>query len=146
MLKTSKRILVYLSAAVWYIGGIMLFRGGWELLAHAREMRPESNWHWLFIVLGVILGIAQAATIFKRSCRKNLARINQLEDPRLWQFFRPGFFLALAVMITSGVLLDHFAQGNYFYMIALAGLDFALSISLLGSSIIFWVEYKNIQD
>ena len=146
MFRTTKRTLVYLSAGVWYIGGIMLFRGGWQLLTHAREMRPESNWHWLFIVLGVMLGIAQASTIFARSCRKNLTRINQLEDPRLWQFFRPGFFLALAVMITSGVLLDYIVQGNYFYMIALAGLDFALSISLLGSSIIFWKEYRNIQD
>ena len=146
MLKTTKRTLVLLAAGVWYIGGIMLFRGGWELLFHARDMRPGSNWHWLFIVLGILLGIIQAATIFSRSCRKNLDRINALEDPRLWQFFRPGFFLALAVMITSGVLLDYFAQGNYFYMIALAGLDFALAISLLGSSVIFWLEFKNIQD
>jgi hypothetical protein len=146
MLKTSKKTLVYLSAVVWYIGGIMLFRSGWELLHQAKEMRPGSNWHWLFIFLGIILGVIQAATIFSRSCRKNLARINQLEDPRLWQFFRPGFFLALAVMITSGVLLDLFAQGNYFYMIALAGLDFALAISLLGSSYIFWIDSNNIQE
>lgn len=141
-MRTSKRTLVYLAAFVWYLGGIMLFRSGWELLELARELRPGSNWHWLFILLGIILGVVQASTIFTRSCRKNLLRISQLDDPRLWQFFRPGFFLALGVMITSGILLDHFVQGNYFFMIALAGLDFALTISLLGSSIVFWKEFK----
>ena len=144
MLKTTKRTLVYLAAAVWYIGGIMLFRSGLDLLRLAREMCPGSSWHWLFISLGIGLGAVQAATLFSRSCRKNLDRINQLEDPRLWQFFRPGFFLALGLMISGGALLDHLVQGYYFLMIALAGLDLALTISLLGSSIVFWKDKQAI--
>ncbi len=118
----------------------MLFRGGLELLSHARELHPDSSWHWLFISLGILLGIVQARTIFTRSCRKNIQRIRELEDPRLWQFFRPGFFLALAAMISAGVLLDIFSQGIYLFMLFVVGLDFALTISLLGSSLIFWQE------
>ncbi len=124
----------------------MLFRSGWELLGQAREMRPGSGWHWLFIILGLILGAAQAAFIFSRNCRKNLQRISQLDDPRLWQFFRPGFFLALALMISSGILLDYLVQGRYFLVIALAGLDFALTVSLLGSSYVFWTDFDLIKD
>ena len=116
----------------------MLFRSGLELLAQARGLRSTSQWHWLFIFLGVLLGIIQAATIFTRSCRKNIQRIRELDDPMIWQFFRPGFFLALAAMITTGVLLDHFSQGYYFFMLLVVGLDFALTISLLGSSLVFW--------
>ena len=139
-MKTSKKTLIWLAVIVWYIGAVMLFRGGLELIAQTREMRPESAWHWLFIFLGLILGVIQASTIFARSCRKNIQRIHELEDPRLWQFFRPGFFLALAAMISSGVLLDVLSQGKYFFMLIVAGLDFALTTSLLGSSLFFWKD------
>ncbi len=137
-MKTSKRILFYLAAAVWYIGGVMLFRGGVELIRQAVDLKPAVSWHWLAIVLGLVVGVLQAATIFSRSCRKNLERISSLENPMIWQFFRPGFFLALVVMITSGILLDHWAQGRYFLMLGVAAVDFALTLSLLGSSIVFW--------
>ncbi len=137
-MKTSKPTLIFLAAVVWYIGGVMLFRGGVELLLQAVTLKPADSWHWLAIVLGLVLGVLQAATIFSRSCRKNLQRINRLENPKIWQFFRPGFFLALGIMITTGILLDHWAQGSYFFMLGVAVVDFALAVSLLGSSIVFW--------
>lgn len=143
-MKTTKKTLVYLAAAVWYIGGIMLFRSGLQLLSQSRELIGEGYWPMVFIALGILLGTVQVVFIFRHSCRKNIQRINQLEDPRLWQFFRPGFFLALAVMITSGILLDHLAQGQYFFMLIVMGVDFALTISLLGSSYIFWTDFKSI--
>ena len=139
-MKTSKRVLVILAGAVWYIGGFMLFRSGYKLLKTATSMRTGEIWPWVFLLLGIILGIVQAATIFTRACRKNIKRISQLSDPKIWQFFRPMFFLALAVMITTGVLLDHFSEGSYFFMLGVAALDFALTISLLGSSYVFWTE------
>ncbi len=145
-MRTSKKTLVYLAAAVWYIGGIMLFRGGLELIIQSRELRTGALWPTLFISVGISLGIFQAFVIFRHSCRRNLKRINQLEDPRLWQFYRPGFFLALLIMITSGILLDHFAQGIYFFMLSVAAVDFALTISLLGSSYVFWTDFKQIDS
>lgn len=75
-----------------------------------------------------------------------MQRISRLKDPRLWQFYRPGFYLALAIMITSGILLDHFSQGNYYFMLFVAALDFALTISLLGSSYVFWTDLKYIKN
>ena len=139
-LRTSSKTLILLAGIVWYVGGLMLFRGGLELLLQALELRAWSAWHSAFLAAGILLGIVQALTIFNRSCRKNIQRIRNLEEPRLWQFFRPGFFLALAVMIASGIALDHFARGNYFFMLAVASLDFALTISLLGSSYVFWTD------
>ena len=139
-MRTSKKVLIILSAVVWYIGGIMLFRSGFELLLLSTGIRPGENWPWVFIGLGILLGVFQASMIFNRSCRKNITRISQLEDPRIWQFFRPGFFLALAIMISSGILLNHLSQGRYFFMLGVAAVDFALTISLLGSSYVFWTE------
>jgi hypothetical protein len=146
MMKTTKRTLVILAAAVWYIGGIILLRSGLELLHLAKDLRPGESWPWLTVSLGIALGIIQALTIFSRSCRKNLQRIQSLDEPKIWQFFRPGFFLALAGMITTGILLDHFSQGQYFFMLGVSALDFALTISLLGSSYIFWTETKFLRD
>lgn len=145
-MRTSKKTLVYLAAAVWYIGGIMLFRSGLELLNQTRDLKIGASWPIIFIACGVLLGIFQVLVIFRHSCRRNLERINQLDDPRLWQFYRPGFFLALAIMITSGILLDHFSHGNYFFMLGVAALDIALTISLLGSSYIFWTDFKHIDN
>lgn len=145
-MKTSKRTLIFLAAAVWYIGGLMLFRSGVELIRSTVDLKPGGPWPWLAVLAGLILGIIQAKTIFARSCRKNLHRINSLEDPRIWQFFRPGFFLALAGMITSGVLLNHWAQGHYFFMLGIAALDIVLTISLLGSSYVFWTKNQTQGD
>jgi hypothetical protein len=144
--RTSKKALVILAAAVWYIGAVMLFRGSLHLVAQSRQMRPDSAWHWLFIVLGAILGVVQSQTIFARSCRKNIQRIRELEDPRLWNFYRTGFFIALAGMISAGILLDILSQGNYFFMLFVAGVDIALTISLLGSSYLFWTGYMAFND
>lgn len=141
--RTSKKTLVVLAAAVWYIGAVMLFRSGLELLSQARELRPGSVWHWLFIGLGVVLGVLQAVTLFSRSCQRNIQRIRELKDPKLWEFYRPGFFLALAGMISAGVLLDHLSRGNYMFMLCVAGLDFALTISLFGSSLVYWKDRIN---
>ena len=144
--RTSRKALVILAGVVWYIGAVMLFRGGLDLVAQSREMRPDSAWHWLFIVLGAILGAIQSQTIFARSCRKNFQRIRELKDPRLWNFYRPGFFIALAGMISAGILLDILSQGIYFFMLFVAGLDIALTISLLGSSLVFWTEKLGFPD
>lgn len=145
-LRTSKKVLVILAALVWYIGAVMLFRGGLDLVAQAREMRPDSAWHWLCIILGIILGVIQARTLFTRSCQKNIQRISELKDPRLWEFYSPGFFLALAGMISAGILLDILSQGDYFIMLLVAGLDIALTISLLGSSYVYWTGKMAFQD
>ena len=144
-MRTSKQTLKYLAALVWHIGGFMLFRSGYKLISYAVVLKPGASWHWGAVVVGAVLGTVQALTIFTRSCRKNILRIEDLKDPKIWQFFRPGFFLALAVMITSGLLLNHFSQGKYYFMLIVAAVDFALTISLLGSSHVFWTEIPTIK-
>ena len=62
----------------------------------------------------------------------------RLPQPQLWQFFRPGFFVALAAMIAAGATLSRLAQGSYPFLLTVAALDFSLSTALLGSSLVFW--------
>lgn len=138
MLTVSRRTLYILAAVVWHIGGIVLLLKAVSLINEADALRPDQNWQWVFIVIGLLLGSLKARFLFSRFWRKNAARIDTLDKPQLWQFFRPGFFLMLAVMILTGAMMSRLATGHYQPLIGVATLDLSLAIALLGSGLIFW--------
>jgi len=135
---TSTRRLEVLAALVWYAGGIVLLLKGSSLLVEAEALRPAQNWPWLAVVAGLFFGGLKARYLFSKSCRKNLSRIDALERPKLWQFFRPGFFVMLTVMILAGAALSRLAHNNYPFLIGVGTLDLSLATALLGSSHVFW--------
>ena len=137
---TSTRWLKILAALAWYVGGIVLLLKGSSLLVEAEALRPEQNWPWLAVVAGLFLGGLKAKLLFSGSCQKNLDRIAALELPKPWQFFRPGFFAVLTVMILVGVTLSRLAHNNYPFLIGVAILDLGIGIALLGSSYVFWKQ------
>jgi hypothetical protein len=140
MLVASARSLKILAALVWYAGGIVLLLKGRSLLVEAEALQPEHAWPWLGAVVGLVLGSLKAKFLFSKSCRKNLDRIAALEQPQLWQFYRPGFFVFLVLMITTGATLSRLAHDNYAFLISVATLDISIAIALLGSSYAFWKE------
>lgn len=137
MFVVPPRVLVVLAGLSWIIGGGAVFAKGVSLLLDAGSLEPTHNWHWLTVVGGLIIGGMKARSTFVPSCRRNLARIAALERPHVWQFFKPIFFVALAGMISAGVLLSHLAQGNYIFLIGVAFLDLTIGTALLGSSYVF---------
>jgi len=136
----SARTLNILAALVWYIGGIRLLQKGISLLAEANEMEPNLAWPWIAGFVGLFLGGLKAKYLFTNSIRKNLIRIDGLSPPKVWQFFSPGFFAALTIMILAGVILSRMAHDNYPYLIGVAILDLAIAIALLGSSYVYWTQ------
>lgn len=138
MFGVSARTLKMMASLVWYSGGFVLLLKGRSLLSEAEALRPGQAWPWVAAGGGLLLGAVQARTLFLRSGRKNLRRIAALGRPRAWQFFRPGFFGALAVMIAAGATMSRLAHGNYPFLLFVAGLDLAVAVSLLGSSTVFW--------
>ena len=141
MLNTSPLTLNILAAAVWVLGGIALLLKATELLAEAADLNPAQVW-WPVIaaITGIVIGSIKAKFLFGKACKKNLDRIAALPNPKLWQFFRPGFFLALAIMIATGATLSRLAHGNFAFLLAVAALDLTISVALLSSSIVFWQE------
>jgi hypothetical protein len=136
----SRRTLNILAAVVWHIGGFVLLIKAGSLLLEADSLRPEQNWQWIFVVIALLLGGLKARFLFSKTCHKNLARIKGLDQPRIWQFFRPRFFLMLALMILTGAMLSRLAEGHYQSLIGVGALDLSLAIALLGSSIVFWQQ------
>jgi hypothetical protein len=138
----SIRTLNILAAFVWYVGGIVLLINGFRLLVEAYSLKPEQYWPWLAIAVGPIIGSIKGKFIFRKSCLKNLARIDALNQPKIWQFFKPWFFVVLAVMISFGATMARLAhtQHNYYFLIAVSIVDIDIGIALLWSSYIFWKQ------
>ncbi len=141
-MSTSHRFLKFLAALVWYGGAVALLLKAGSLFREAHGLEQGSIWLWLAISAGFTGGLAKAATLFTWSCRKNLARIDSLESPKLWKFFRPRFFVLLALMITAGSLLSKMAHGHYSSLLAVGALDLSIATALLGSSHQFWKERR----
>ncbi len=120
----------------------MLLVKGSSLLAEAYSLKPEQYWPWLAVAVGPVIGSVKGKFIFRKSCLKNLARIDALNQPKIWQFFKPWFFLVLAIMIVFGATMARLAhtQHNYYFLIADAIVDIDIGIALLWSSYIFWKQ------
>jgi hypothetical protein len=140
MFAASTRTLKILAAVLWYSGAIVLLTKGTSLLLEADSLQPGRNWTWMTVILGLSIGWLKVKFIFRRACQKNLARIALLSEPRIWQFYRPGFLLFLAAMIIIGSTLSRMAHGNYPFLIAMVILDFSLATALFGSSVVFWQQ------
>jgi hypothetical protein len=137
---TSKHHLRVLAAVVWCGGSIVLLLKGHSLLSEAAALRPGTAWPWLVVGTALLLGGLKARFVFSRSCGRNLARISALDQPKIWQFFTPGFFLALAIMIAAGATLSQLAHNDYSFLLSVAVLDLGIATALLGSSYVFWRE------
>lgn len=140
LLRTSHRTLKVLAVMLWLIGGVMLARKASELLVEARILDTTSPWIWITILIGIILGGIKAKYLFRKSCKKNLIRIDALPEPKIWQFYRPFFFVFLALMLAAGATLSRLAHGNFPFLLSVAALDLSIATALLGSSFVFWEE------
>ena len=132
-MSASARTLKLLALVTWITGGVILFLKGHALFAEAAGLRPGAELNSLPFLIAVPVGGLKARYLFLPSCRRNLARIDGLSDPKPWQFFRIGFFIFLLSMIWLGFLLSRKAAGEYGMLLAVSSMDLTLSVALLGS-------------
>ena len=137
-MKVTQRTLIIIAALVWYSGGIALIFKGGALIKSAHLMDPQSIWAYTSGIAGVILGLIKGKFLFSKACSKNVKRIRTLTDPRLWQCFRPGMLLFLAIIIPTGAWMSRAAAGNYTLLCIVGALDLSISLALLSSSIVFF--------
>ena len=123
---------------MWISGGLDLLLKGASLLTKASTFEKAIAWPLFALVLGFVFGEIKAKFIFIEYCQKNLKRIEKLDNPKFWQFFRPRFFAFLAAMILTGTMLSRLAMNNYPLLIAVATLDLSIATALLASSRVFW--------
>ena len=140
MLVVSHRTLKTFAALFWIVGGIVLLMKAGRLLLEAATLKPGSFGLWTAVIVALLIGGIKAKFFFSRICRKNIARIAALDKPRIWEFFRPFFFVLLFLMILIGATLSNLAHGSYYLLLCIAILDLTIAIALLGSCYVFWSE------
>lgn len=138
MFTVSAQILRLLAILAWYSGSLVLLIKGGNLLLEAHTIKPNQYWYLIAATIGILFGIIKAVYIFTKSCRNNLKRINNLENPQVWQFFRPGFFVFLTLMIILGATLSRLSHGNYSMLLSVGLVDLSIGTALLVSSYVFW--------
>ena len=144
-MKTSPRIIENIATLVWVIGSIALIRKGFLLLIEADAINSQSHLPPVSILVGFWLGIAKGKYVFAKSWLQNRERIYRLKQPKLWQFFTPGFFVALAVMITGGVFLSVISHGDFPLLIAVGILDLAIGTALASGRFFFIYFYGDFE-
>lgn len=135
---TSQQVLKHLAALVWYSGVVALLIKSTNLLTDAMTIKAGVGWIISSIFTGIILGWLKGKYLFTPLCKKNLKRIEALEHPKIWQFYRIQFFIFLVSMITLGQYLSQLAQGDYIFLLSLVILELSIAIALLLSSACFW--------
>ena len=134
----SHRTLIIIAAVIWYGGGVSLLIKGGALIKDAYAIDPQSLWTYLAPIIGITIGLLKGKFLFSKSCKKNIKRINTLTDPRIWQCFRPGMLIFLAIVIPTGAWMSRAAAGNYTFLCLVSVLDLSIACALLSSSTVFW--------
>jgi len=138
MYNTSTDTLKLLASLVWYSGAVVLSFKSSRLLREAQSINPDKLWIGLAVFGGLIIGAIKAKYLFKRLCIKNLKRIDALEQPKLWHFYRMRFFFFLLAMIILGSSISRLAHGSYATLMTMAIIEVSLATALIGSSNCFW--------
>ena len=136
----TRHNLKVVAGVVWFSGAIVLAVKGSSLLMQAIALRPDQTWAWLAIPASLLIGAIKTVLIFEKACLKNLDRIAKLKQPKIWQAYRPGFYLFLVAMIILGGTLSRLAIGNFNGLMAMTVVDFSLATALLGSGRRFWTH------
>lgn len=139
---TNKRTLKILAALVWCIGFIALAIKSYRLFIEAYSLDSSFSLLLSMLLIGIVLGLLKTKYIFIKSCKKNILRIEALERPKIWQFYRIQFFIFLASMITLGAFFSSVAHGHYWFLMCVGVVDMALSLALLLSSKVFWKNFS----
>ncbi|MBU1667906.1 hypothetical protein KKC13_05760 [bacterium] len=137
-MKVNKSTLKILAAIVWYGGFIALSLKSYKLFSEAYSLDNNVFVLTMMLFFGLFLALLKTKYIFIKSCQKNLKRIAELKEPKVWQFYRVRFFIFLVSMIGLGAYLSSLAHGNYWFLLAVGVVDMALALALLLSSFKFW--------
>ena len=133
-----KKNLKILAMIVWYIGFIALSIKSYKLFSEAYNINNNLTYLFSFLFIAFLLSLLKTKYIFNHSCQKNLQRIEELKEPKIWQFYRVGFFIFLVGVISLGAFLSRMASGDYYFLVSVAVVDMALALALFFSGFEFF--------
>ena len=138
LFNAQPRTLKILAALVWYSGFVVLYIKSSILFLEAYKINDNLIWTSLAIVIGFSAGAIKSKYLFRKLCIKNLKRINKLQQPKIWQFYRIQFLIFLFSMIVLGLFLSQWIHGNYAMLLTMAVIELSIATALLSSSLCFF--------
>lgn len=139
MISVKKSTLKVLAGVVWYTGFLALLIKSLKLFSEAYALNNDFLTLLSVLVFTFIVVFFKTKYIFIKTCQKNLNRIELLENPKIWEFYRVRFFLFLITMITLGAYLSKVSHGDYWFLMGVGVLDMSVGLSLFFSGFIFFV-------
>lgn len=143
MFNASDKNLKLLASFVWYGGVVALSLKSRSLLLAAQSINANESYIWLAVLSGLLIGAVKAKYLFRKICIKNIKRIDKLESPKLWQFYRKRFFVFMFCMVTLGTLISKLSQDNYEVLVGMAILEISIATALLLSGDSYWRKFKS---
>ncbi len=145
MISVSKRTLNIIAAAIWFIGAGILLIKSIILIQKAEVIKPDKIWIIIPVLLSLFFGSLKAKFVIRKSCHRNLKRIDSLKEPKLHQFYSPAFLILVLIMIAAGVTIGRFASNSFAFLIGAATLDLSISVALFGGVYFYWRQnaFKN---
>lgn len=131
--------LAVVAGLVWALGAWATGDTACTLAALAVGQGASSAAELGSLGAGAAGGVGAAWALFAPLARANLARIDALEQPRLWESFRPRFLLGLVLFDGGTVLLQTFAVKDAVGRLTMAAVNMAVSVGL-GLSLLVFLE------
>jgi len=138
LITVSHKTVKTASALIWYTGSLILIAKGGSLLVESYMIAQNTLWLCAAVITALLIGILKGELIFVKNCRNNLERIDKIREPRLYQCFKPTFWVFMGGMIGLGAVLSRLSHGSFYLLTAVAVLDLSIASALLWSSRIFW--------
>lgn len=144
ILSRRKKMLVIIAAIIWFGGFISLGLKAFFILHHDYHLNGELELVILIAIGGFLAGLIKAGLVFIKSAKKNIRRILQLKNPKIWLFYEPRFTIFLGLMISLAVVLTRIAERVEGFHYGIAALDVSLATALLLSGFAYF-NRKNYQ-
>lgn len=114
--------LKIIAASVWLAAGSMLLVRGWGMLQRAQEEQGAGlPALYVSLAVGLLIGLLKGRYVLSRTARRNVRRIEALQNPRPWNAFTPRFVIVIGLMIGFGVGLRSLAAQGYLGGFIVAG-------------------------
>lgn len=138
MTNTSNIKLKYIASVVWIFGGVVLFIKSYSMLSVAQKLNSNYLYIIAALILAFTIGMLKNKFIMSKFCRRNIDRIMNLKNPKVYQFYEAKFVFFLILMILFGAFLSRVTIGNFMASLAVGTFDLSLSTALLTSSTQFF--------
>ena len=126
----DRTILVLIAGMVWVAVGIVL---SW--LAIIWWTHYKGSFLFIFIFLGLLLGVVKGYFVFSRIVRKNISRIAGMRRPGFVLAFIPArTYLLIACMMAAGITLRHSTLPKQY----LAILYLAVGLAMIFSGFLYF--------